>query len=86
MAEQEKKQEQVHPAAVAQEFMRRSDMKGGEVEVYAQTFNWLGAILNGGLVVLPKENFEELTSPRDAISEYALDELDAVGSESEQTE
>lgn len=54
-------QQQVHPAAVAQEFMKRSDMKGGEVEVYAQTFNWLQSILEGELSVVTTEELKAST-------------------------
>lgn len=46
-------QNQAHPAQVAQEFLTRADLKGGEVEAYAQTFNWLQAILKGELTVQP---------------------------------
>ncbi len=52
-------QQQVHPAAVACEFMQRADMKGGEVEAYAQTFNWLQAIATGELVVIPADELED---------------------------
>jgi hypothetical protein len=47
--------QQAHPAAVAQEFMRRTDMKGGEVEAYAQTYNWLAQVIEGQVVCTPQE-------------------------------
>ena len=56
----DQRQQEVHPAAVAQEFMKRSDMKGGEVEAFTQTFNWLAAILEGSLRVLTAEEHEDL--------------------------
>lgn len=80
-------QQQAHPAAVAQEFMRRSDMKGGEVEAFAQTFNWLGEFLKGELVATPKEAHlamtEELKELREFKrthdEEYAKAEAEAAG-------
>lgn len=51
---------QYHPAQVAQEFMSRTDLKGGEVEVYAQTFNWLQGFVSQEIVALPKTAFDEL--------------------------
>lgn len=50
--------QQAHPCEVAQEFMKRSDMKGGEVEAYAQTFNWLAKVLSGDLLVVLKKDLE----------------------------
>lgn len=68
-------QQQVHPAAVAQEFMKRADMKGGEVEAYTQTFNWLAQILEGAIVVLPQDAHQlmvdERASMRADIDAYA---------------
>ena len=59
---QEKQEKQTfHPAQAAQEFMARTDMKGREVEAYAQTFNWLAAIIGGTLVVLTRDDYEFLT-------------------------
>ncbi len=84
MQDNKQEQEQVHPAAVAQEFMKRCDMKGGEVEAYAQTFNWLNALVEGKLVVLEKEFFEQLVPPADdAEAEIPTLELidDAAGLE-----
>ena len=52
--------QQAHPAAVAQEFIKRSDMKGGEVEAYAQTYNWLGEILAGTILVVPADGHKDL--------------------------
>lgn len=48
-----KQQQQIHPAAAACEFMQRADLKGNEVEIFAQTYNWLQAILEGELLVQP---------------------------------
>jgi hypothetical protein len=56
----ENEQQQLHPATVAQEFMKRTDMKGGEVEVYAQTFNWLAQIAGGDVVCIPKDDFQAM--------------------------
>lgn len=70
----DQKQQEVHPAAVAQEFMKRSDMKGGEVEAFTQTFNWLAAILQGELRVLTAEEHEDLLA---ALVPAANKEIDA---------
>ena len=51
-------QMQPHPAQVACEFMTRTDLKGGEVDAYAQTFNWLHAILQGELAVVPTADLQ----------------------------
>lgn len=56
----QEQQQQVHPAAVAQEFLKRTEMKGGEVEAYTQTFNWLSEFLSGGLIILTKADFESV--------------------------
>jgi len=80
-------QQQAHPAAVAQEFMRRADMKGGEVEAYGQTFNWLGQFLNNELIATPAEAhhalLEELKELRDFRrehdEEYVKKEAEANG-------
>jgi len=53
-------QQEAHPAAVAQEFMRRADMKGGEVEAFGHTFNWLAGFLEGEIIATPKEAHEAL--------------------------
>ena len=78
-------QQQAHPAAVAQEFMRRTDMKGGEVEAYAQTFNWLQGFLDGSIVPTPKEAhlalIDELKELRDYKRELEGDEEKAEGEE-----
>jgi hypothetical protein len=63
-------QQQAHPAAVAQEFMKRSDMKGGEVEAYAQTFNWLAQILEGAHVVIPKEAYDSMMEELTELQEF----------------
>lgn len=65
MNEVQPQQKQTHPAQVAQEFMRRTDMKGGEVEAYAQVFNWLQAFLSGELVPVPKAEYEKLSGAED---------------------
>lgn len=57
----ENMREQVHPAIIACEIMNRADIKGREVDAYAQTYNWLQAMLSGELVVLTKAEFETLT-------------------------
>lgn len=70
----ENEQQQLHPATVAQEFMKRTDMKGGEVEAYAQTFNWLAQILEGDVVCVPKEAYkameDELVALRRDVDTY----------------
>lgn len=53
--EQQQAPQQIHPAAAACEFMQRADLKGGEVDVFAQTFNWLQSILKEELMIIPKE-------------------------------
>ena len=63
-------QQQAHPAQVAQEFMRRSDMKGGEVEAYAQTFNWLQGFLSGDIVPTPKEAHLAMTEELKELRDY----------------
>ena len=62
--------QQAHPAQVAQEFMRRTDMKGGEGEAFSQTFNWLQAILNGEIVVFAKEAQEALMKELKELREF----------------
>ena len=61
---------QAHPAAVAQEFMRRTDMKGGEVEAYAQTFNWLQALADGSIVPTPREAHEAMLEELKELREF----------------
>ena len=51
MMNRQQQQQQIHPAAAACEFMQRADLKGNEVEMFAQTYNWLQAILAGELDV-----------------------------------
>ncbi len=63
-------EQSAHPAAVAQEFMRRSDMKGGEVEAYVQTFNWLQTFLTGETVATPKEAHFALLEELKELREY----------------
>jgi len=63
-------QQQAHPAQVAQEFMRRTDMKGGEVEAYAQTFNWLQGFLAGEIVPTPKEAHLAMTAELEELRTY----------------
>ena len=63
-------QQQTHPAVVAQEFMKRADMKGGEVEAYAQTFNWLQALVDGELVLTPKEAYQALLEELKELRDY----------------
>lgn len=62
-------EQQVHPAAVAQEFMKRTDMKGGEVQAYAETFNWLQGFIENEIIATPAEAHHamiaELTELRD---------------------
>lgn len=47
-----------HPAVIACDLMMRADLKGAEVEAFAQTYNWLQAILEGELVLMPKDMHE----------------------------
>ena len=61
--------QQVHPAAAACEFMQRADLKGGEVEVFAQTFNWLQSILKGELAIMQADKFVEQANKLDAYVE-----------------
>lgn len=78
-------QETQHPAAVAQEFMRRTDMKGGEVEAFAQTFNWLATFLDGETIATPREAhfalMEELQELRNFKAEHELEAVDSEASE-----
>jgi hypothetical protein len=62
-----------HPAAVAQEFMKRTDMKGNEVEAYAQTFNWLQGILEGEFMLVPAEAWKGITEELQAFKNAAPD-------------
>lgn len=68
--EQQQAQQPIHPAAAACEFMQRADLKGNEVEVFAQTFNWLQSTLNGELIVIPQEMFEEQQARLAQLDEY----------------
>jgi len=63
-------QQQAHPAAVAQEFMRRADMKGGEVEAFGQTFNWLGQFLQNELIATPAEAHHALLEELKDLREF----------------
>ncbi len=51
-------QQMPHPAQVACEFLTRTDLKGGEVDAYAQTFNWLQAIAQGELQAIPTPDLQ----------------------------
>ena len=44
---------------VAQGFLQRADLKGGEVDNYAKCFNFLQTIVEGGSVVVPAEIFRQ---------------------------
>ena len=50
----------VTPAHIACEFMKRTDLKGGEVEAYAQTYNWLQGIIEKHLVCVTMEEYQRL--------------------------
>jgi hypothetical protein len=76
---------QMHPAAVAQEFMTRTTLKGAEVEAYAQAFNWLTGITTGELVVIPKELHDQLVS-RDVSGSNGTPALDDVELKHEEPE
>ena len=69
MANERQAPQQMHPAAVACEFMSRTDLKGGEVDVYAQTFNWLQGILQGETLIVPAEVHEAQTKKLAAYEE-----------------
>lgn len=58
----DQQKQEFHPAQIACEFMSRADIKGREVEAYAQTYNWLQGFLAGELVAVLKEDLEDLTS------------------------
>ena len=79
--------QQPHPAAVAQEFMKRTEMKGGEVEAYAQTFNWLAQFLSGELVIVPAEEHaaqqKELEDLRGSVAKPEEDTSNGAEMESE---
>jgi hypothetical protein len=62
-------QKQIHPAAVACDLMMRADLKGREVEAFAQTYNWLQAILEGELVIIQKEMHENYQRDVDRLRE-----------------
>jgi hypothetical protein len=66
--------QQVHPAAVAQEFMRRADMKGGEVEAFGQTFNWLEDLKSGEIVCTSKEEYMSLVAELSELREFRRDQ------------
>lgn len=53
--------QQLHPAQAACVFMERTELRGGEVESYAQTFNWLQSILADELTVIARSKYEDLT-------------------------
>ena len=50
----------IHPATAAQEFMSRTRLEGREVEVYAQTFNWLAEIIEGNIQLITKDLLTQL--------------------------
>lgn len=60
-------QQQIHPAQAAQEFMRRCDLKGTEVEGFAETFNWLVQILEGEVLLVSKDQFEQSKSKQEKL-------------------
>ena len=60
----------VHPATVACDLMMRADLKGAEVEAFAQTYNWLQALLEGELVILEKKTFQEYENERAELVRY----------------
>jgi hypothetical protein len=60
----------VHPATVACDLMMRADLKGAEVEAFAQTYNWLQALLEGELVILEKNAFQEYENERAELVRY----------------
>ena len=74
-----------HPAAVAQEFMTRSDMKGGEVEAYAQTFNWLSMFVTGETVPILKEAHEALLEELEELREYRREIIEAYATAEAET-
>ena len=83
-------QQAPHPAAVAQEFMSRTDMKGKEVQIYAETFNWLQGILEGKYLIVSREDWdstaEKLQGYEDVTAEEPEAELEDVDSEAESIE
>lgn len=50
----------IHPAQAACAFMERAELRGAEVETFAQTYNWLQAILAGEDVVVPVKEYDDL--------------------------
>ena len=71
---------QMPVGAVIQEFMNRADMKGNEVEAFAQAYNWVQSINEGELVVLPAEVVEryeqekaEMLRLRDLLEQNGID-------------
>ena len=60
----------VHPATVACDLMMRADLKGAEVEAFAQTYNWLQAILEGELVVMDKKHYQGLEDATVELTRY----------------
>lgn len=63
---QQQQQQQIHPATIAQQFLIRTELKGGEVEAYTQIFNWLQGILDGEYVIVTKKDVEDLIKFRAA--------------------
>ena len=53
---------------IAQGFLQRADLKGGEVDNYAKCFNFLQTIVEGENVVVPAEIFNK---GQEAIKELA---------------
>ena len=56
-----------HPAEVACEFMSRADMKGREVDIYAQTYNWLQEFLAGELVTIHPNELKAMQNELDEL-------------------
>ncbi len=74
-------QQQLNPAQIACEFMTRADMKGGEVDIYAKTFNWLQSILAGEIAVVPADDLKESKEKIEALETEITElhtELDAA--------
>ncbi len=68
-------------SSLAQSFLSRADLKGREVEAFAAVHNWLEGLKAGELIVLSKEDMNqirrEMSILRDKAPEAGLDQDDA---------
>lgn len=65
---------QTQMASLAQEFMTRTDLKGREVDAYAQSFNWLQGLASEEILVISQKHMtaiqEETKNNQELLARY----------------